>query len=77
MSRDDLAWLDSLRWDDANVPRPTADQIERYKRVEAALNGDIADLSVFEKGATLQSKLAAAIGARLADFDEAGASNDD
>jgi hypothetical protein len=64
----DLAWFDSLEWRDANVPPPAPDQVESYKRCEAALNADIAHLGLLERSSTLQSKLAAAIGARLADL---------
>jgi len=77
LTGDDLNWFDSLEWRDTNVPPPRPDEVDQYKRHEAALNADIANLSVLEKGATLQSKLAAAIGARLADLQDKLAGEDD
>jgi len=41
LSEDDLAWFDSIGWRDANVPPATAEQVESYKRREAALNADV------------------------------------
>ena len=77
LTADDLAWFDSLEWRDTNVPPPAPDQVEQYKRREAALNADIANLGVLEKGSTLQSRLAAAIGARLADLRDGADGEDD
>ncbi len=68
MSGDDLAWLDSVDWRDANIPPPSPGEIGAYQRRETALNASIAYLSITERGASLQGKLAAAIGARLADL---------
>jgi hypothetical protein len=68
LSEGDLSWFDKLEWNDANVPAPAAHEVDAYGRREAALNADIARLGVLEKGATLQGRLAAAIGARLADL---------
>ena len=73
----DFAWFDSLEWRDVNVPPPAPDEVDQYRRREAALNADIAKLGVLEKGATLQGKLAAAIGARLADLRDELAGEDD
>jgi len=77
LTSDDLAWFDSLEWRDTNVLPPAPDQVEQYKRREAALNADIANLGLLEKGSTLQSRLAAAIGARLADLRDRGDGEDD
>jgi hypothetical protein len=77
LTGDDLNWFDSLEWRDTNVPPPGPDEVDQYRRREAALNADIANLSVLEKGATLQSKLAATIGARLADLRDRLAGEDD
>jgi hypothetical protein len=77
LTGEDLAWFDSLDWQDTNVPPPTSAQVDQYKRREAALNADIAKLGMLEKGSTLQSKLAAAIGARLADLRDAEAGVED
>jgi len=77
LTSDDLAWFDSLEWRDANVPPPAPDQVEPYKRREAALNADIAHLGLLERSSTLQSKLAAAFGARLADLRDRADGDDD
>jgi hypothetical protein len=77
LTREDLAWFDSLQWRDANVPPPASDEVDQYQRREAALNADIVKLGVLEKGMTLQGKLAAAIGARLADLRDQLAGEDD
>jgi asparagine N-glycosylation enzyme membrane subunit Stt3 len=77
LTGDDLEWFDSLEWRDTNVPPPAPDQVERYKRREAALNADIANLGVMERGSTSQSRLAAAIGARLADLRDRADDDDD
>jgi hypothetical protein len=68
LTEDDLSWFDRLEWSDANVPAPAPHEVDAYGRREAALNADIAKLGVLEKGVTLQGRLAAAIGARLADL---------
>ncbi|MCX7900047.1 MAG: hypothetical protein N2444_08205 [Methylocystis sp.] len=68
MSGEDLAWFDTIGWNDAAIPPPTPGEIGAYQRREVELNASIADLSITERGASLQGKLAAAIGARLADL---------
>ncbi len=68
MGKDDLDWLDSQGWNDAYIPALSPSEVDAYKRREAALNASIAELSVTERGASLQGRLAAAIGARLADL---------
>ena len=70
-SRDDLAWFGSLGWSDAAVPAPKdAGEAEAYRRREAKLNAAIASLTYAERGESPEGKLAAAIGARLADWRE-------
>jgi hypothetical protein len=68
LTDDDLSWFDRLQWSDANVPAPAPHEVDVYLRREAALNADIAKLGVLERGESLQGRLAAAIGARLADL---------
>ena len=63
----DLAWIDSFGGDDAAVPKPRPYEIDDYRRREAALNASVAPLSFAERGASLEGRLAAAIGARVAD----------
>lgn len=63
----DLVWLESFGWDDAAVPQPRPDEIDNYRRRETALNASIAALSFAERGESLQGRLAASIGARIAD----------
>ncbi len=68
MRGEDLAWLDRHGWNDADIPPPSTDEIEAYERREATLNLAIAGLGISERGKSLEGKLAAAIGARLADL---------
>jgi hypothetical protein len=68
MSGEDLAWLDRHGWNDADIPPPSTDEIEAYERREAVLNSAIAGSGISERGESLEGKLAAAIGARLADL---------
>lgn len=64
----DLAWLDGIGWDDAAVPPASAKVAEDYRRREAALNRAVAHLTFAERGESPEGRLAAAIGARLADL---------
>ena len=63
----DLAWIDSFGGDDAAVPKPRPDEIADYRRREAALNASVAPLTFAERGESPEGKLAAAIGAKVAD----------
>ena len=74
----DIDWFESFGSDDSRVPRPRADQIADYRRREAALNASIAALSFAERGESNEGRLAAAIGARIADAeDEASGDSDE
>lgn len=64
----DLAWFDQHGWNDADIPPPEPTEIAAYERREAALNSAIAGLGITERGRSLEGRLAAAIGARLADL---------
>jgi len=66
-SGDDLVWFDSFGRDDARVPPPRPDEIADYQRREAALNASIKPLTFAERGESQAGRLAAAIGARIAD----------
>ncbi len=77
LTEDDLSWFDKLEWSDANVPAPAPHEVDAYGRREAALNADVAKLGQLEKGATLQGRLAAAIGAQLADLKDQLAGEED
>ncbi|WP_342363227.1 hypothetical protein [Terrarubrum flagellatum] len=69
----DLAWLEDRSWSDRNIPAiSSATERTEYARREAALNAAIASLSSSERGASIEGKLAAALGARIADFDDRG-----
>lgn len=68
MSGEDLAWLDKHGWSDADIPPPSPGEIAAYERRESALNSAIAGMGFTERGDSLEGKLAAAIGARLADL---------
>jgi hypothetical protein len=63
----DLTWIESFGGDDAAVPTPKPGEIDDYRRREAALNASVAPLSFAERGASLEGRLAAAIGAKIAD----------
>jgi hypothetical protein len=69
--KDDVAWLESHGWNDAAIPPVTnSEDEEAYRRREAALNAAIVGLSFTERGQSIEGKLAAAIGARLADWQD-------
>jgi hypothetical protein len=68
MRDDDLAWLDNFGWSPSKIPAPTAVELSDYKRREFLLNKSILYLGIVERGASLQGKLAAAIGAHLANL---------
>jgi hypothetical protein len=67
LSGADLVWIDSFGGDDAAVPKPRPDEIADYRRREAALNSSVAPLTFAERGESPEGKLAAAIGAKVAD----------
>jgi len=73
----DLQWLEDLGWkDDAIPPIESERQRADYVRREAALNAATRHLTFAERAVTIESKLAAAIGARIANWDEAGDDDD-
>jgi hypothetical protein len=67
LSAADLAWFDSFGCDNARVPAPRPAEVADYSRREAALNAAIAALTFAERGEAPEGRLAAAIGARIAD----------
>ena len=64
----DLDWFESIGWSDANVPPPEPGQVADYERREALLQKTMTAESFAERGASPAGRLAAAIGARLADL---------
>jgi hypothetical protein len=68
LTTDDLAWLDTLGWNDAAVPAADASNAADYQRRESALNRAIQHLNFKERGESREGRMAAAIGARLADL---------
>ena len=65
----DLAWFEGLGWNDAKVPQVGADaDLDDLRRREEKLNASVAHLSFAERAASPEGKLAAAIGARIADW---------
>lgn len=73
----DLAYFDSLGWDDSQtMPVKTEADAADLKRREEMLNAAVAHLSFAERAASPEGKLAAALGARIADWSE-GEENDD
>jgi hypothetical protein len=78
LSAADAAWLNAIGWSDAAVsPIETAQQAARYERIEAALNKAIAALSFAERGDSAEGRLAAALGAKLADWRDKADRDDD
>ncbi len=63
----DLAWFNSFGCEDSRVPAPRPGEIDDYRRREAALNAVVAPLTFSERGESPEGRLAASIGARLAD----------
>jgi hypothetical protein len=76
LTADDLAWLDELGWNDAAVPPADASNAADYRRREVALNHAIQNLSFKERGESREGRMAAAIGARLADLRDPEDDND-
>lgn len=75
MQDEDLAWLDAHGWSDAAIlPVASLSDASACLRRENFLNNAIANLGVTERGESLEGRLAAAIGARQADWRE---QNDD
>lgn len=69
ISADDAAWLRKIGWNDAAVPPVAgADDAERYARLEKALNNALRGATFAERGESAEGRMAAAIGARLADW---------
>jgi hypothetical protein len=66
LSAEDIGWLDSFGCADSRVPAPKPSEIEDYRRREAALNASVAALTYAERGESPEGKLAAAIGAHIA-----------
>ena len=65
----DIAWLDGIGWSDAAVPDPKGEaEIAEYRRREKALAAAVAHLSFAERAESPEGKLAAALGARIADW---------
>lgn len=71
LSPADESWFASLGWRDDAVP-PIAGEADyqAYARREAALKAATAHLGFSERGASREGRLAAAIGARMADWRE-------
>ena len=76
LSPEDFAWFDGFGWDDARVPAPKSDEIADFRRREAALN-QAAPAGFTEHGASLEGRLAAAIGARCADARDRASGEED
>ena len=67
----DLAWFDALGWSDSAVP-PVASEgdLALYKRREQALASAVAHLTFAERAESPEGKLAAALGAHVANWAE-------
>ncbi len=69
-SKTDLDWFESIGWNDTNVPPAEPEDVADYERREALLNATLTAETFAERGASHAGRLAAAIGARLADLRE-------
>jgi hypothetical protein len=67
-SKADLEWFDAIGWNDAEVPPAGPESAADYERREALLNATLNAETFAERGASHAGRLAAAIGARLADL---------
>lgn len=78
MGPQDMSWLDRLGWKDSAVPEiGGAENFADYRRREKLLNAAVAHLSFAERADSPEGRLAAAIGARLADWRDANDARDD
>jgi hypothetical protein len=66
----DIAWFDAIDWNPSSVPLAEPEIIADYQRREKALNETIDGLGFAERGESQAGRLAAAIGARIADLTE-------
>lgn len=67
--RKDIDWFDGLGWNDSRTPPVrTEGDLADFKRREEKLNASVAHLSFAERAASPEGKLAAAIGARIANW---------
>lgn len=76
-SAQDLSWFESFGWRDDGVPPASAQDVEAFRRREALLNASLEGLTFAERGTSKAGHLAAAIGARIADFEDARAGDDE
>lgn len=78
LGQSDLNWLAGANWRADSIP-PVANQAEHddYARREQALNRAVEHLSFAERGVSREGQLAAAIGARIADWRDRGEDDDD
>ena len=67
-SPQDLAWFESIHWDPAKVPPASAETLADYERREALLNSTLDAETFAERGASPAGRLAAAIGAQIANL---------
>ena len=69
--KNDLAWFEGLGWSDAHAPAVRNDaDLADFRRREEKLNASVAHLSFAERAASPEGKLAAALGARIADWSD-------
>jgi hypothetical protein len=68
LTASDIAWFDTIDWNPSSVPPAEPQIIADYQRRERALNESIDGLSFAERGESQAGRLAAAIGARIADL---------
>lgn len=73
LGADDLDWFERLGWRDAAAPEIQSEgQFADYRRREAGLNRAVEHLTFAERAQSPEGRLAAALGARIADWKDAG-----
>jgi hypothetical protein len=71
LSAEDAAWLRRQGWNDAALPPiASARDAERYARIEAAIGKAMKGSSFAERGESAEGRMAAALGAHLANWRE-------
>lgn len=73
----DLAFFESIGWDPARIPPVEPGMLEDYERREALLNSTLKGETFAERGDSPAGRMAAALGAQIADFRDRAEGEDD
>ena len=66
----DIAWFDQIGWDPARVPPLREQDVMAYRHRIDLLTGLVDSLTFAERGNSDAGRMAAAIGARVADYED-------